>query len=56
MLRRSRYLELFVDDRLVFSTVLPEAPAGGAVACVLESAAATFDITRAHVLEPLPRG
>ncbi len=56
LLRRNRYLELFVDERLLFSSVLPEPRGGGAIACVLESAAARFEIVRAYALEPLPRG
>jgi hypothetical protein len=56
LLRRSRFLELFVDDRLVFSVALGEQPAGGAVACVVESGAAEFRFTRVHALEPLARG
>lgn len=56
LLRRNRFLELFVDDRLVFSSVLADPRGGGAVACVLESGSAEYRILRAHALEPLPRG
>lgn len=55
LLRRGKFLELFVDDRLVFSSLLPEPPTGGAIACVLESATAEFVIDRVHVLEPMAR-
>lgn len=55
LLRRGKFLELFVDDRLVFSSLVPDAPVGGAIACVLESAAAEFTFERIHVLEPMAR-
>jgi beta-fructofuranosidase len=55
ILRRSRFLELFVEGRLIFSSVVPDLPAGGALACVLESADAAFLIDRAHALEPMAR-
>lgn len=53
LLRRDKYLEFFLDGRLIFSSLVPEPAMGGAIACVLESASATFDIERAHALEPL---
>ncbi len=56
LLRRGRYLEFFVDGRLVFSTVLPDRPAGGALACVVESGSAEFRFSRLHAVEPLARG
>jgi hypothetical protein len=55
ILRRGSFLELFVDDRLVFSSLLPEAPIGTAAACVLESAKAEFVLDRANALEPMAR-
>ena len=49
------FLELFVDGFLVFSSILPDAGSGGAVACVLESGNAEYRLLRTHALEPLPR-
>ncbi len=54
ILRRAGFLEMFVDDRLVFSSLVP-APSGGAIACVLESARADFAIDRVNALEPMAR-
>jgi len=53
LLRRDKYLEFFLDNRLVFSSLVPEPAMGGAIACVLESASAAFTIERVHILEPL---
>lgn len=55
LLRRGAFAELFADDRLIFSSVLPETPAGGGLACLLESATAAFHVERIHALEPMPR-
>jgi len=53
LLRRDKYLEFFLDNRLIFSSLVPEPTMGGAIACVLESASAAFTIERVHILEPL---
>jgi hypothetical protein len=55
LLYRDRYLELFLEDRLLFSTVLPQVRRGGAVACVLESGSARFAFERLHLIEPMVR-
>jgi len=53
LIHRHRYVELYVDDRLVFSTVTDFVPETGGIGCALESAQADFVIRQAHQLEPL---
>jgi hypothetical protein len=53
LIHRHRYVELFIDDRLVFSTVTESVPQGGGIGCAVEDAAADFNIRQAHRLEPM---
>ncbi len=55
LLRRERFAELFVEGRLVFSTVVGEAE-GGAIACFVDSGRARIEIHQVHRLRPLPKG
>ncbi len=55
LLLRHRYVELFLDGLLVFSTVLSTVLPGQSVACVVESASAQFEFHSCHELEPLAR-
>jgi hypothetical protein len=53
LIHRHRYVELFIDGRLVFSTVTESVPQGGGIGCAVENAAADFNIRQAHRLEPM---
>jgi hypothetical protein len=50
-IHRNRYVELYVDNRLVFSTVTDFVPETNGIGCALESAKADFVIKQAHELE-----
>jgi beta-fructofuranosidase len=53
LIHRHRYVELFIGDRLVFSTVTESVPQGGGIGCAVEDAAAAFNIRQAYRLEPM---
>lgn len=53
LIHRHRYVELFIGDRLVFSTVTESVPQGGGIGCAVEDAAAAFNIRQVHRLEPM---
>ena len=55
LLRRGGFAEIFVDGRLVFSSIVTDPPTGSAMACVLESARAEFNVERVNGLEPMAR-
>lgn len=52
---RDRYAELFVDDELLFSTIVGRVGQGTCIGCVADEANAEFSVERAHELRPMPR-
>ncbi len=55
LLKRDRYLEVFLDGELVFSSVWKETGSQGRIAFVVEGGGATFRPTACHGLEPMAR-
>ena len=53
---RERFAELFIDDRLVFSTMVGVAAEWGTIACIVDQGHARFEIHRAHQIRPLSKG
>ncbi len=53
LIHRHRYVEGFVDGRLVFSTVTDFVPQGGGVGCAVENAAADFVFRHAYQIESM---
>lgn len=53
LIHRHCYVEVYVDGRLVFSTVTDFVPSVGGIGCAIESANAEFVFRHAHRLEAL---
>ncbi len=55
VLKRHRYIEAFLDDELVFSTVWKDTGAGNHLVAVVEGGGAMVHPTALHALEPMRR-
>ena len=56
ILKRNRYLEVFLDEELVFSTVWRDTDADRHLVAAVDGGRAMFRPTAIHALEPMPRG
>jgi hypothetical protein len=53
VLARAEFVEAYVDNRWVFSTILPDEPAAGLLGCAVEGGDACFRHLRCAELEAM---